>query len=189
MAGTMTPNPWLGTVRARRATAAMRYAVALAVAVVTLTGCGGMPPPRSSPPVRETLHAATVALCRSVGQLDRLEVVRREAIPQDRIRFAFPATVSVTRRPAVRAFAAALCRLPTLPRGAVSCPADLGVTYLLTFSGHAQRFPSVIADRTGCEPVRGLGPTRWGVPAPAVWHALGVALGLRHPDAEAPRER
>jgi hypothetical protein len=68
----------------------------------------------------------------------------------------------------------------------MSCPADLGINYLLSFTSAARRFQVVTVAPGGCEQVEGLNwpgwaPTRWAARSPAFWHLLGVAAGIPHP--------
>ncbi len=61
------------------------------------------------------------------------------------------------------------------------CPADLGITYHLTFSVAGRSFPTVIVDATGCQEVNGLGSTRWIARTPSFWRSLGKAMVLANP--------
>jgi hypothetical protein len=121
-------------------------------------------------------------LCESTSTLVELVVRRTDAFPQNRIVFSFPAIVSVHDPASVRQAALALCALPTMPSGVFACPADFGITYQLSFSARRYTFPSISAEPTGCEIVKGLGRDRWTAQTPAFWRTLGEAMGLTKPD-------
>jgi hypothetical protein len=123
-----------------------------------------------------------LGLCQLIGQLNRLEVRRSDALPQNHTHFSFPAIVTVTKPSAVQAVAKALCALPALPAGVFNGPADFGITYQLVFRAGKQHWPAVIVAAGGLQTVRGLGHTRWLL-SPAgssahFWRTLGTAMGL-----------
>lgn len=153
-------------------------ALAMLCAAGPAAAAGGHPSPSIDPSVGKP------ALCDSITHLDRLVVRRHNAFPQNHRRFAFAATVSVDRAPSVQDVARALCGLPKMPRGVLFCPADLGITYHLTFSTKDRSFPAVGVEATGCQGVSGLGPTRWAARSPGFWKILGQALGLSKPDSQ-----
>lgn len=121
------------------------------------------------------------ALSGNVGHLDRLEVTRTDAFPQNHFRFALPAVVTSTDPAAVQAVAQALIASPEMPSGALYCPADFGIVYHLAFFSGARRLPPASIDAAGCETVRGLGVTRWVVRSAGFWRTLGTALHLANP--------
>jgi hypothetical protein len=108
-------------------------------------------------------------------------VKRIDAFPQNQIRFSFPATVIVLLPASARKAARVACALPDMPRKAMSCPADLGITYRLTFYRQASSYPRVVVDATGCEGVTGLVQVRWVARTPSFWRGLGDVMGLKNP--------
>jgi hypothetical protein len=135
---------------------------------------------------------ATTIVCAHVGQVDQLTITRVNQFPQNHVHFTSPAHLTITSAPRAQAVAKALCALPPFPYSTprISCPIDWGVTYLLSFTSAASRFPVVTVDPGGCQTVEGAGPTsgapagypptRWVTRPPAFWHLLGVAAGLTH---------
>ncbi len=174
--------------RARSAGRRIWLRGAAAAAVMGLAGCGGATgnaasngtagPTGSASQVRST---AGGTLCADAGAVDRLTVIRVNAIPANHPRFSFPATVAVTNAAQARSVARELCALQAQPGGVVACPADLGVTYRLDFATSGRSLPPVTIRAGGCEAVSGAGPGRWTMRTPAFWAALGTAMGLAHP--------
>lgn len=157
--------------------------VVMVALATTLSACGttgSASQPRSS----ASATGPAAILQQAVSGLDRLTVERSDAFPQNHIRYAFPATVTVTDVAQVRLVAKALLELPAMPKG-LHCPVDLGIVYRLTFSGGGQKLPPVSIRATGCQQVTGLGATRWLATSPGFWHTLGRAMGLAKPDWEA----
>ena len=154
--------------------------VLLVAAGLLLAACGTSAR-RSNPGSLRPTHPAGSTLCGSVSALDRLVVRRSDPFPQNHMHFSFPTEVTVTSAIAVRAAAQALCALPKMPSGAISCPADFGIAYQFVFFASKPAFPTVELDPSGCQVVRGLGPTRWAVRSPHLWPALGSAMGLASP--------
>lgn len=151
----------------------------LVAAVFVLAACGsasGGDPGRSRP-----ASSVGSTLCGSVPTLDRLVVHRSDAFPQNHMRFSFPDEVTVADVTKVRAAAQALCSLPKMPTGAISCPADFGIVYHLVFFAGERALPPVEVDATGCQTVRGLAHVRWVARSPEFWPALGRAMGLASP--------
>lgn len=122
------------------------------------------------------------ALCQSISTLDRLDISRSDAFPQNQMRFSFSSKVAVANPTSVRKVAKALCALPKMPRSSINCPADFGITYHLEFFTGDREFPKIMVDSTGCASVDGIGPLRWVEQSPDFWHTLGVAMGLPAPD-------
>lgn len=162
-----------------------------AAAMLALSACGSAAPggvsrPQSSGASRPAPSVPSAQpparLCQLIRQLNRLEVRRVDALPQNHTHFTFPAEVTVTEPSAVQAVAEALCALPPLPAGIFNGPADFGITYELVFSAGKRRLPAVTVAAGGLQTVRGLGYTRWLL-APSnssarFWHTLGTAMGL-----------
>jgi hypothetical protein len=141
------------------ALAALALAWSLAACGSTTSGAGGS------------------GLCGQAGQVTRLVVKRGGLIMALGRQSAFRVKGTVTDPVKVRSVAEAACALPPMPSGAMSCPADSGLTYRLVFSvGHRELAP-VSADATGCGEVKGLGETRWTGRSPGFWRALRKAEG------------
>lgn len=136
----------------------------LAGAVLTACGSGG-------------------GLCGNISRADGLTVTRVNTLPQNYVRFTFPAKVTVRSPAKVRSVAQAACALPPMPSKPISCPADSGIFYRLTFTASGRKLTTVSADVSGCRMTRGLGRPRLAVNT--FWHVLGVAMGLRHPNQSA----
>jgi hypothetical protein len=125
--------------------------------------------------------AGRAALCSKQASVTRLVVSRVSALPQNHLHFAFPAGVSVSSPAQARSVSEAVCGLPAMPRGPMSCPADWGLSYRLSFAAGTRSFPVVTAAVGGCAAVTGAGPVRWTVRSPGFWtvlaHAMGVSAG------------
>jgi hypothetical protein len=137
-----------------------------------LTACGGdvVTTPRAS------------KLCTQTRQVDRLTVTRTNAFPKNRVRFGFPAEVSVSDPEQARSVALAVCALPAMPNGPMSCGSgSFTGSYKLTFTASTKRLPEVRIT-SNCQEVYGLGQLRWVARTPAFWRVLGKAMGLSHPD-------
>lgn len=126
--------------------------------------------------------AGASKLCRQAGQVDALAVARISPVTKYPVRFSFPAKVRVSDPEQVRTVAGALCALPVMPSGSMSCGSSsfLG-WYELTFMAGGKRLPGVRMTND-CEEVRGLGRLRWVARTPSFWRVLGTAMGLPHPD-------
>jgi hypothetical protein len=155
--------------------------VMMVALAATLSACGTTGSASQPSPSASSATGPAAILQQAVSGLDRLTVERSDAFPQNHIRYAFPATVSVTDVAQVRLVAKALLELPAMPKG-ILCTIDLGIVYRLTFSGGGQNIPPVSIRATGCQQVTGLGATRWLATSPGFWHTLGLAMGLAKPD-------
>lgn len=159
---------------------------AILAGALLLAACGSVPASSSgragSSPSASRTRPATTALCADPGAVSRLVVTRVPAIRSVGARhFVFPRQVTVTDAATARAVARALCALPTMPPGVVSCPAQLlGTTYRLRFSADGRKLPAITVQATGCQTVTGLGPVR-RVISGHFWTVLGSALALRSP--------
>jgi hypothetical protein len=118
------------------------------------------------------------ALCSDQAAVTRLVVSRVSALPQNHLHFAFPAAITVASPGRARAVAAAVCGLPPMPRVVMNCPADLGVSYRLSFAAGSTTFPVVTASAGGCSGVAGAGPVRSTDRSPGFWAALARAMGI-----------
>lgn len=135
--------------------------------------------PRAATTSVERPTLVSPGLCNSYPQLDTLVVKRIDAFPQNHIRFSFPAVITVSDATLVQKAAKAVCALPVMPSTPMHCPADLGITYRLTFYTAAQPFPRVVVSATGCEAVTGLLLTRWAARTPGLWPKFGKSMGLK----------
>jgi hypothetical protein len=124
-------------------------------------------------------------LCGNLSQVDGLVVQRVNPIPQNHLHFTFPAKATVSDQAEAQAVARAVCALPVMPSGNISCPGDTGIMYRLTFTAGGQKLPAVDVKASGCGQVSGLGQTRWTARSPGFWRTLGVATGIAHPDQSA----
>jgi hypothetical protein len=147
--------------------------IVVTLACSALAGCGG---PSSAG------AAGSSGLCGSIGRVDRLVVQRVDLLPQNHLYFTFPATTTVADPALARSAAQAACALPPMPTGTLSCPADMGITYRLTFTAAGKELPPVQADAGGCGAVTGLGRTRWTASSPGFWTTLAAAMGITQPD-------
>jgi hypothetical protein len=108
----------------------------------------------------------------------RLVVSRVDALPRNHLHFAFPAGVTVSTPARARAVAEAVCGLPSMPRAPMSCPADWGLSYRLSFTAGTTSLPVLTAAASGCGTVTGGGPARWTARSPGFWTALAHAMGI-----------
>ena len=176
----------------------MRWAAVpggLALAGLALAACGtqqaattssatqAASSPASSPSPSTSPGRPGGLLCRDPAAVTRLVVTRVTALPQNHLHFAVPAGVTITDPVTARGVAEAICGLPAMPHGQVmSCPADLGVSYRLSFAAGRAAFPVVTVTAGGCGGVSGAGPVRRATSV-AFWTDLAKALGAPHPGA------
>jgi hypothetical protein len=147
---------------------------AAAIACSALAGC-------ASTASAGTAGGVSSGLCGSTSRVDRLVVHRADLLPQNHPYFTFPAKITVTDPGQARRVAQAACALPPMPSGTISCPADMGIVYHLTFVTDGRELPPVQADAGGCGTVHGLGQIRWTTTSPGFWPALAAAMGIRQP--------
>lgn len=122
-----------------------------------------------------TSGAGGSGLCGQAGQVTRLVVKRGGRILGLGRQSAFRVKGTVTDPAKARSVAEAACALPPMPSGAMSCPADSGLTYRLLFSISRRELAPVSVDATGCGEVKGLGQTRWTARSPGFWRTLRKA--------------
>jgi hypothetical protein len=162
--------------------------------LVLLAACGNVPAPAagtagaasagasgSSAAAGSGSASAQVPLCRDAAAVTGLRIarVRGVAVPEAQTRFPAQATVVGPAR--ARAVARALCALPTMPHGFISCPALFpGTNYQLWFTAAGRPLPVVTIQATGCETITGVGPVRRAL-APGFWRVLATAAGLSPP--------
>lgn len=159
---------------------AWRWAVVVGLGLGLLVAAAGTAqgaPRQEKAPFQAGLVSPT--LCHAFAQLDRLVVQRADAFPQNHIHFSFPALISVSDPKLVQKAARGVCALPVMPAKTMNCPADLGITYRLTFYTAAQPFPRVVVSATGCQAVTGILLTRWVARTPSFWPELGSIMGLK----------
>jgi hypothetical protein len=176
--------------------------LSIALGPILLAACGSVPAPGSgaasgtsgaavspagaaspspSPSPSSSPGTGQVALCRDAGTVTSLRIVRAPGprIPQEQA--VFPGQVTVTSPAHAQEVARALCALPAMPHGLMSCPAMFpGSTYQLTFTADGQQLPPVHLDATGCEIVTGAGPVRRAI-SPEFWRLLAAVAGVSPP--------
>jgi hypothetical protein len=166
------------------ASRAALFTVAVGV-IFALAACGsqvaaGQSASASSPgtaPAPGGTALAGVALCRDIPQLTRVAVSRTTAFRAFEPGTILPRGITIVKPGLVRGLAAALCGLPKMPPGPVTCPADFRGSVRFGFAAGGRPFPFVTAQMSGCRVVTGLGPARTARSA-AFWRTLGEDLGL-----------
>ncbi len=152
--------------------------------VATTTGATQSPRPATASPgviiPGGPASPGSTALCSTQVGVTRLVVNRVTSLPRNHLRFAFPAGITVSSPARARAVAAAVCGLPLMPRGPMSCPVDLGLGYRLSFAAGSRSFPVVTVTPGGCGGVAGAGPERWTARSPGFWTVLAHGMGLAH---------
>ena len=135
-------------------------------------------------------------VCADPGAVSAVRVARIPALSQLGQSKPLPRAVPriTVRDPATaRALARAICGLPAMPPGVLSCPIDVGGGYQLVFTA-ARRTPHpVTIMATGCQTVTGAGPapagtartgpapTRWVARTPGFWTTFAHLTGIRAP--------
>jgi hypothetical protein len=168
-------------------------AMAAASAIIMVAACGsriaaGQPAPAggagaaSKPGGRAV---AGVVLCGHISQLTRVVVSRTTPLRVLEPAMVLPRGITIGEPGPVRGLAAALCRLPAMPRGSVNCPAPFTGRLLLAFAAGRRPFPPVAVQVSGCRAVIGLGPARAASSA-AFWRTLGKDLSLPSPQNTIP---
>ena len=109
----------------------------------------------------------------------RLSAIRHDEFPQNNITFVFASPAVTTNASEIGLVVRVICALPKFPAGAISCPADLGISYTLDFQSSSRVDRVFMASPAGCPSLSGLGPTR--IASPAFWDALASALSLPQP--------
>jgi hypothetical protein len=163
-------------------------AAAAAGAVVMLAACGsqaagGPPGPvggMGAAPVPGGRAVAGVALCKDIPRLTRVVVSRTAAFRAFEPGLILPRGFTIGEPRLVRGLAAALCGLPAMPRGLVSCPAQFRGSLRMAFTAGGRPFLPVTVQVSGCRVVTGLGPARSARSA-AFWRTVGEDLGLSSP--------
>ena len=178
---------WPYRSRATRRHVGLLLVPAALTALATLTACGslastGQGSGGGTNTATGTVTGSTAArhggLCASRGGLTSLVVRRVGILPllrQEESRVRAHSTVAAERAQKV---AAEICALPRAPRGARSCPIDIGITYKLYFTAGSRHFGTVTARVTGCQQVTGAGKPRTAVGHPGFWVALAKDVQL-----------
>jgi hypothetical protein len=179
----MVRRRWPAGAVGRAARAAIAAGALVVVAACGSTAAGGRSGSaggQGATPVPGGRASAGVALCRGLPHLTRVTVTRPTSLHVLEPAMVLPRGLIVRTPHLVRELAAALCGLPVMPRGPVSCPAQFDGSLRLAFAAGARPFRPVIVQMSGCRVVGGLGPAR-AVPSAAFWRTLGKDLGLRFP--------
>lgn len=190
------------------------------IASVALTGCGSMRigaahPAAATRPAAAghptaARHPAAAShpstgrpsrfVCADQGTVSAAGVARIPSLSQLGQSKPLPRTVPriMVRDPAkARALARAVCGLPAMPPGVLSCPIDVGGGYQLVFMAAGRTLHPVTVEATGCQPVTGAGlaqagtarsgpaPARWVARTPGFWTTFAHLTGIRAP-AHAP---
>jgi hypothetical protein len=167
----------------------------LALAGLALAACGTeqaattssatQPASPATSPANSASPATGGGLCRDTAAVTRLVATRVNSLPQNHLHFAVPAGITITDPVTARGVAKAICGLPVRPKNQVmSCPADWGVSYRLSFAAGRKAFPVVTITAGGCGGVTGAGPARQAT-TNAFWTDLAKALGAPHPNPAA----
>jgi len=144
----------------------------------------GAAPTRASgsPPVSSAgTGSAMAALCQDTRTVTSLHIVRIHGVRVPQVRTAFPSGSVAIGPSGARAVARALCALPVMPPGIMSCPAQFpGTSYQLRFAAAGRSLPPVTIQATGCATVTGAGRVRQATSA-RFWRVLAMAAGLSPP--------
>ena len=160
------------------------------VVSAVLTGCGSGRPGAAHPAAASHPAAATPVangpVCGNPAAVSAVRVTRIPWLSQLGRSKPLPGTLPriTVRDPAkARALARAVCGLPAMPRGVLSCPIDTGGGYQLVFTASGRNLHPVTVQATGCEAVTGAGPgpTRWVARTPGFWTTFAHLTGIRVP--------
>jgi hypothetical protein len=175
--------------RVRQLGAASRAALATAAvgAFITLAACGSQVTVGQSAstdglgaaPTPGSKAVAGAALCRDIPQLTSVVVTHTKGFRAQKGSI-LPRGMTIVEPRLVRSLAAALCGLPKMPPGLMTCAAGFGGSLRFGFAAGGRRFPPVTVQASGCRVVIGLGPAR-AARSTAFWHTLSEDLGLSFP--------
>jgi hypothetical protein len=167
--------------------AASRAALASAAvgAFITLAACGSQVAAvqtasthsPATPPKRGAGPVAGVALCRDIPRLTSVVITHTTAFRAFQKGSILPRGITILAPGQVRDLATALCELPKMPPGPVTCPAEFGSSVRFGFAARGRPFPPVTVQASGCRVVTGLGPARTASSA-AFWRTLSEDLAL-----------
>ena len=142
---------------------------------------GAAPARASGSPSASGTGSAPSALCQDTAAVTSLRIVRIPGLRVPEAQTAVPSKFAVIGAAGARAVARALCALPAMPPGIMSCPALFpGTTYQLRFTTGGRPLPPVTIEATGCATVTGAGPVRQATSA-GFWRVLAAAAGLSPP--------
>jgi len=175
--------------RKRQFGAASRAGLATAAVgiVITLAACGSQVAASQSAST-DTPGAAPapgggvvtgVPLCRDIPQLTSVVVSRTVGFRAQK-GSTLPRGITIVEPGRVRNLAAALCGLPKMPRGLMTCAAGFGGSLRFGFAAGGRPFPPVTVQAGACRVVTGLGLARTAR-SPAFWRTLSEDLGLPSP--------
>jgi hypothetical protein len=133
--------------------------------------------PEASPPAKGTPAGGQLHVCSQGGAITGGSLRRLVAFPSDHLHFSFPARERIGTAAEARRVARVICALPRVSPGTYSCPADLGVSYVLELRS-ASALARLSIDPWGCEWVTGPIATRWS--RNSLWRTLGQAIGRHH---------
>lgn len=170
--------------------AASRAALAATAvgAVIALAGCGSAVAGgrsvsaggQGAASVPGGKASAGVALCRDIPRLTSVTASWTTALHELEPGLVLPNGITIRKPLLVRDLATALCGLPKMPRGSVSCLAKFTRSLRLVFAAGGRPFRPDTVQMNGCRVVSGLGPAR-AVPSSGFWRTLGKDLGLKFP--------
>ena len=149
-------------------------------------------------------------VCRSPAAVSAVRVTRIPSLsqlgPSKPLRRVLP-RITVRDPGKARALARAVCGLPVMPHGILSCPIDVGGGYRLDFIAAGRALHPVTVEATGCQTVTGAGapagpgqastapassapagtgpastgPTRWVARTPGFWTTFAHLTGIQAP--------
>jgi len=179
------------------------------IASAALAACGPVRagaahPAAASHPSTGRPAAAAVAngpVCRSPGAVSVVRVTRIPSLSQLEQSKPLPRVAPriTLRDPGkAHALARAICGLPAMPHGIISCPMDTGGGYRLVFIAAGRTLHPVTVEATGCQTVTGAGsapastapastapastaPVRWVMRTPGFWATFADLTGISDP--------
>ena len=162
-------------------------ATAAVSALITLAACGSQVSASQSASTDTPGAALTpgggavtgVALCRDIPELTSVVVSRTMGFRAQK-GSTLPRGKTIVEPGLVRNLAAALCGLPKMPHGLMTCAAGFGGSLRFGFAAGGRPFPPVTVQANACRIVTGLGPARTAR-SPAFWHTLSEDLSLPSP--------
>ncbi len=122
---------------------------------------------------------AGVALCRDIPELTSVVVTHTKGFRPQKGSI-LPRGITIAEPRLVRILAAALCGLPKMPPGLMTCAAGFGGSLRFGFAAGGRPFPPVTVQASSCRVVTGLGPARTAR-STAFWRTLSEDLGLSSP--------
>ncbi len=132
------------------------------------------------------MPVTAVRVCSDPGGVTAVRVTRIPGLSQLGPGKPLPSrapAITIAERGRAVALARAICALPEMPRGVMSCPVDVGGGFLLVFSAGEVRLPAVTIRSSGCESVLGasLGRPRWIPASPGFWVTFSRLTGIKAP--------